>query len=756
MHALRASLFLAAAVVVLTAASPILLAAPQDSQPATTQPANEATPRPPEPAVQEAAGSRPSTQEAPTSRRADGGEGRERGEGRDRRPDRDRDGRADAEGDAPPGGDGRSGFGGPPAEKKPRKGIPVTDALVKNQCMNCHKETEPGSGLLGRISFMRKSPEGWEISLKRMIRHHELALLPDEARQIVRYLSNDHGLSRSEAERGLFEAERRVHVSDAPTDKDFVGACAACHSLGRVLSEQRDDTEWKYLKATHLAFFPLAQMHAFGGGGRGGGGNFELPPDFDGDFEALMERRRQEEQRQGGDRADRVLAKLAKDQPLFTPEWESWQVNRREVPLAGTWQVTAKEPGRGALYGTVEIKRTGEDAYESVWTLIDTQGKALKRVGKGLLYAGYSWRGRSELDGADPKDPQKTMKEVLLLSADWNEMKGRFFAGGYNELGMDVTLYRRYGRAQPFAVENGAMAVPSENNVLIVHGEGFDGSVAAADFFLGRNVAIKKVELLDAFRVRLVVDVAREAESGPRNLSFRAVPGRPGIVLYDTIDYVKVFPEQGFARIGGIGQPKQFERFEAVAMHRGKDDEPYTADDFIIKTVPVMWSVEEFPVRENDDDVKYVGTLDAVTGFFTPAVDGPNRERRWQANNVGDVYVVAKTTLTVRKIPKKKKPEPAESRPSSGPTSRPESGPNSSQPASQPTSQPASQPDSQPTSQPASHPASRPSTQPTTLPTTRPEPPEPIVYETKEFKSRGHLIVTVPLYVNWDRLEWKD
>ena len=37
------------------------------------------------------------------------------------------------------------------------------------------------------------------------------------------------------------------------------------------------------------------------------------------------------------------------------------------------------------------------------------------------------------------------------------------------------------------------------------------------------------------------------------------------LVLYDTIDYIKVTPEQGFARTGGEMRGKQYERFEAVA-----------------------------------------------------------------------------------------------------------------------------------------------------------------------------------------------
>ena len=36
-----------------------------------------------------------------------------------------------------------------------------------------------------------------------------------------------------------------------------------------------------------------------------------------------------------------------------------------------------------------------------------------------------------------------------------------------------------------------------------------------------------------------------------------------------------------------------------------------------------------------------VGSLDAASGLFTPALDGPNDQRSGSRNNVGDVWVVA-------------------------------------------------------------------------------------------------------------------
>lgn len=72
----------------------------------------------------------------------------------------------------------------------------------------------------------------------------------------------------------------------------------------------------------------------------------------------------------------------------------------------------------------------------------------------------------------------------------------------------------------------------------------------------------------------------------------------------------------------------------------GLDGKPYTADDFALGPVEASWAMEEMPTVYYDDDTKYVGTLSS-TALFTPAIDGPNPERKWGRNNYGEVWVVA-------------------------------------------------------------------------------------------------------------------
>jgi quinohemoprotein amine dehydrogenase len=134
--------------------------------------------------------------------------------------------------------------------------------------------------------------------------------------------------------------------------------------------------------------------------------------------------------------------------------------------------------------------------------------------------------------------------------------------------------------------------------------------------------------------------VESEALPGQRDVVVGGIVSRGALAVFDRIDYVRVLPEQGMARLGGGAMPKQFQQFDAVAYHEGPDGVTGTEDDIELGPVPVSWSVEEFNARLNDDDILYVGTL-GPNGLFTPNIDGPNPERKGQTNNYGDVRVIA-------------------------------------------------------------------------------------------------------------------
>ena len=139
------------------------------------------------------------------------------------------------------------------------------------------------------------------------------------------------------------------------------------------------------------------------------------------------------------------------------------------------------------------------------------------------------------------------------------------------------------------------------------------------------------------------VDVAATALPGKRDVALRGAVLEGGLAVYDKVDYIKVTPETGLARLGGEKtdpHPRGYQQFEAIAFHRGEDGKPKTKDDFEIGPIDVTWAMEEFYAVFGDDDKEFVGTL-SPTGFFRPAMDGPNPQRKFSRNNYGDVWVTA-------------------------------------------------------------------------------------------------------------------
>src|SRR6185369_5038530 len=87
-------------------------------------------------------------------------------------------------------------------------GIPINDQLTITKCGGCHQRD--ASGMMRRLSYIRTSPEVWEQAIKRMVRLNGLTIKPEEAREILRYLSNNNGLAPEEAKPVFWEAEHRM------------------------------------------------------------------------------------------------------------------------------------------------------------------------------------------------------------------------------------------------------------------------------------------------------------------------------------------------------------------------------------------------------------------------------------------------------------------------------------------------------------------------------------------------------------------
>lgn len=317
----------------------------------------------------------------------------------------------------------------------------------------------------------------------------------------------------------------------------------------------------------------------------------------------------------------------------------------RAPKLAGRWLVSAHIPGKGNYYGQLVMEPGASD--EEFTTNVKLQsvrdGSALVRSGQGLVYAGYSWRGRSKGTGspsAAVDDLNKEAREVLWFSPDESQAEGRWFWGQYQEFGVDVKLRRASSDPTLIGVDRMALKTGSQANRIRLLGDNFPAQVNPSDLDLGSGVKVRRIVSHSPSEVVAEVDVASDAVPGKRDIALGRSVLSNSIAVYDRVDYIQVAPESAIARLGSDVHPKGYQQFEAIGYQRGADGKPHTADDVEIGPIDVAWSVEEFYAVYGDDDKDFVGTL-SPTGLFTPALDGPNPKRKFSRNNYGDIWVVA-------------------------------------------------------------------------------------------------------------------
>jgi quinohemoprotein amine dehydrogenase len=503
-----------------------------------------------------------------------------------------------------------------PAE--PGEGIPITNATVKRVCGTCHKSD--AKGRMSRISSRRTTPEGWQETIRRMVSLNKAKMDPAEAREVVKYLSDELGLAPEEARPGAFEVERRLIDYKYAANKDTEDVCSSCHSMGRVILQRRTGDDWDLLVAMHRGWYPLVDGQAFR---RFGPPSREPGPDG-----------RPPDNRHPMDKA---LAHLKSAFPLTTPEWSAWSATMRNPRLDGTWALSGHETGEGPIYGRVTIKAASPDELVLDESYVYARsGRAVSRVGRALIYTGYQWRGRSTIGG----DDTTSQREVMFVDRDWQTISGRWFTGGYDEVGLDVTLTRAGRETVLTGLDRAAIRRPATNQPVRIYGDNIPSSVTPADIDFGRGVMVTKISHSPAV-VTVMVDVAADAPLGARDVFVSGTALRSAIAIYDRIDYLKISPGWNMARVGGAVFPKMFARFEAIAWSHGPDGKPDTKDDVNLGMVDATWTTEEYTATFDDDDVKFVGEIDGGRGVFTPALDGPNPARSGNRNNVGDVWVVA-------------------------------------------------------------------------------------------------------------------
>jgi quinohemoprotein amine dehydrogenase len=492
--------------------------------------------------------------------------------------------------------------------------------LVRAYCGGCHHE---GAGQFERISSIRKTPEGWAMTLFRMRQVHGLQLEDGVRDSLVRYLADTQGLAPAEAAAGRFALEQRPNAKDLDVGAEINGMCGRCHSLARVSLQRRDEEEWRKLSNTHVGQWPSIEYSASG-------------------------RDRPWFQIASGP----LPAKLAALYPYSSTAWTAWQ-KHASADLAGAWVIVGHVPGGKDFYGTARIDRAAGGDWRANYALTDIDGVAFSGGSKAIVYTGFEWRGSAELG-------TRTVREVYAVSEDGNRIQGRWFDAEHAEEGGDWVAVREDGSARILAVWPRAQRTGTASEVTIV-GMGFDakpaaGSKAALVSF-GDGVLVSKVQR-DAHTIHARIKVATGAAPGQRIVVAGGVgtgaitgtgaatsSGTPGgagaetvkFAVYAQIDQVDVVPSYAIARVGGGRLAPVSAQFEAMAATRLPGGELLP-----LGPVAAEWTSAPFDAEaKRTEDEKFAGHFDK-RGRFLPGGAGPNTAREYSGDNVGNLAVVAK------------------------------------------------------------------------------------------------------------------
>ena len=233
-----------------------------------------------------------------------------------------------------------------------------------------------------RISYRRSTPENWENTVKRMISLNHVKVEPAQAREIVKYLADNHGLAPSEAKAVAFESERRLVDRAYEADKETSVVCSSCHSIGRVMSERRTKQEWELLLAMHRGYYPGVDSQPMneGSGFRRGGGR--RAPEGRRSASAPRRATRWTASSRTSPRSSRCARRNGRrGRP---------RCNRRCLPAVG--RSPDRHPARDRSSGQVVV--TADPAVPDTFTT-DTRftfvrtGESVTRKGRAVVYTGF-------------------------------------------------------------------------------------------------------------------------------------------------------------------------------------------------------------------------------------------------------------------------------------------------------------------------------------------------------------------------------
>jgi quinohemoprotein amine dehydrogenase len=477
-------------------------------------------------------------------------------------------------------------------------GLNATDidakTIIETKCTACHTSTPQG---LSRISEQRKTPEAWFMTVDRMQKDHGLILSKEQEQSVVKYLADTQGLNYKESEKFRYILEKTPNYQEKFDNSLFVEMCARCHSGARVELQRRSSAEWDNLVNFHLGKFPTLEYQALA---------------RDRDWLNIAQKE--------------MVPYLASNYGIEK------KFELKAIDFEGSWNLFAHKLADGDFSGTLKLTKTSKDNYSLTLNGSFVDGRELKARGSAIVYSGYEFRAKLDIDGV-------SYNQIFAVNPDTNELSGSMFE----------TLH-----PEEFAFVTGAKTTNKETSILGISPISVKAGTSETITIVGNNLD-KNIKLSNGLKInkiieqsanKIVLDVTASSKYDVKqidlNINSKRFENR--LTVYKKIDGLKVLPDYAISRVGdgGGAMSKQHAIFEAYGILAGIDGKIGTADDINIGKVNAKWSIEPFDERAKDDeDVKYVGTMDAFSGRFTPSFAGPNPKRKFQTNNAGNIKVVA-------------------------------------------------------------------------------------------------------------------
>src|SRR5262249_61433110 len=133
--------------------------------------------------------------------------------------------------------------------------------------------------------------------------------------------------------------------------------------------------------------------------------------------------------------------------------------------------------------------------------------------------------------------------DTLFGERDWKQMWGRWFPGGYDETGIDVTPTRITTDPIVLGASVTALKTGSTGQNIRIFGANLPESVRPDDVGLGQGVKVTRIVSAKSGELSVDVDVAASAPIGARDGSVAGTVKPALFVVYDKIDGIKVIPQ---------------------------------------------------------------------------------------------------------------------------------------------------------------------------------------------------------------------